>query len=169
MSACFKQQPYYTEGLEGAYVRSGELTYQVQLSRELNPFSIEDKSWLRGLGPGTAAPDAKQTWFGVWMRVENESETAATSTSDFTIEDTAGIVYHPTVLTASNPFRYTPVRIPPHATIPLEDSTAAFDPTQGQLLLFKLDLSSYQDRPLTLHIASEEPLGPPEAKVTLDL
>lgn len=169
MSACFKQKAFYTEGEEGTYVRAGALTYQVQLSRQLTPGSIEDREWLRGLPAGTAGPGPDETWFAVWMRVENTTETAATSTTDFQIEDSLGVVYTPLPLTATNPFRYQAERILPHETSPIPDSAASWDPTQGELLLFKLKLSTYQNRPLVLHIVSTQPPGPPRAEVMLDL
>src|SRR3954451_6817424 len=73
---------------EGLYVDVGPLSYQVQISRYLNPGDTEDKAYLAGLPSGTAPAGKDDVWFGVFMRVKNYSEQTATPASDFTIEDT---------------------------------------------------------------------------------
>src|SRR3954452_8070282 len=71
---------------EGVYVDVGNLTYQVQISRYLNPGSLEDAQYL--IGAPSDLDSAKQIWFGVWMRVKNYSDETATPTTDFSITDT---------------------------------------------------------------------------------
>ena len=60
---------------EAIYVNVGQLKYQVQFSRELNPYDTEDASYLEGLSPATAALTPAQAWFGVFMLVLNEHGT----------------------------------------------------------------------------------------------
>src|SRR3954464_13536311 len=78
-----------TAETEGVYVDVGGLTYQVQLSRYLNPADPEDKEYLTGL-PGGVQPQlpSGEIWFGVWMRVKNYSGQTITPTTGFTITDT---------------------------------------------------------------------------------
>ena len=76
---------------EGIYVNVDGLTYQVQLSRILNPADIEDAGFLRGTSEGVA-PGKDEVWFGIFMRVQNESKSETFRTADtFEMEDTAGL------------------------------------------------------------------------------
>ncbi len=54
----------------------------------------------------------------------------------------------------------------PSGVEPAPNTTASFGPTQGGLLLFKLPISVYSNRPLTLHIFS--PSGG-KGEIDLDL
>ena len=72
---------------EGVYVDVGPITYQVQISRQLNPSDVEDRDYLQGLHGRRGAAD--EVWFGVWMRVQNRSEHGA-GNDDFEITDTHG-------------------------------------------------------------------------------
>ena len=152
---------------EGVYVDAGGLTYQVQLSRFLNPGDIEDKQYLEGLPQGVSPQlPGDEIWFGVWMRVKNYSGGPLTPTSTFTIVDTEGNRFHPVVLDASNPFTYQPIELQHAQVLPTPDSAAASGPIQGSLILFKLPTDALQNRPLVLEI--EQP-GAKTAEVDLDL
>src|SRR5690349_5812063 len=70
---------------EGTYVDVGNLTYQVQLSRYLNPADPEDKEYLVGIPPSETSPTGQEIWFGVWMRVKNYSDQTETPTKQFVI------------------------------------------------------------------------------------
>ena len=55
LSACGARGGKSTVGdSEGFYTRAGQITYQVELSRQLNPYSAEDKTYLTGLPAGTS-------------------------------------------------------------------------------------------------------------------
>ena len=69
---------------EGLYLDVGDLKYQVQISRIINQYDIEDRSYLRGLPSGTLPPKADEAWFGVWLRVQN-------TTSDNDVRDRRGL------------------------------------------------------------------------------
>src|SRR3954454_3841167 len=76
---------------EGISVDVGNLVYQVQLSRYLNPADVEDKEYLTGLPAGTTpALGGDETWFGVFMRVKNYTDETLTPTKQFSITDTEG-------------------------------------------------------------------------------
>jgi hypothetical protein len=170
LSACFKKHPVHkTADTEGIYVDAAGLSYQVQLSRELNPASVEDQSYLVGLPPLTKPPSGDEEWFAVWMRAENLTRKPKRMVSDFSIEDTQGNVYRPVPLTNVNSLRYIATTVPAHTTEPIADSLPFFSPTQGELLLFKINVSAYQNRPLTLHLLGTGSPAPSLAEVTLDL
>ena len=59
---------------EGIYIDVGDLKYQVQLSRIINPNDEEDRYYLEGLPAGTVPPKPDEAWFGVWMRVQNTTD-----------------------------------------------------------------------------------------------
>jgi hypothetical protein len=155
---------------EGAYVAAGPLIYQVQLSRELNPQSTDDRQYLAGIPAGTPRPAADEEWFGVWMRVQNDGEKSAPAASDFKIVDTLGNVYAPIPLATTNPLAYQPRFVQGSNGQPLlpdPDSAAGAGPIQGSMLLFKLNTSVYANRPLELEITP--PGGGDPSTVELDL
>jgi hypothetical protein len=153
---------------EGIYVDVGGLTYQVQLSRFLNPGDPEDKQYLEGLPQGTSPQlPGDQTWFGVWMRVKNYSDEALEPTSNFTITDTEEDEFRPVPLdTAINVFAFEPILLQHAQVLPTPDTAASSGPIQGSLILFRLKADSLQNRPLILKI---EQGGDEPAVVELDL
>jgi hypothetical protein len=151
---------------EGVYVDAGPLTYQVQLSRELNPFNVEDKQYLAGVSAPPPRPD--QMWFGVFMWAKNEQDSNHTTTDRFAIVDTQGNRYYPVAIDSQvNPFAWTSMTLRPLGTEPEPDSPAYFSATQGGLVLFKLDNTVYSNRPLTLEIYAPGQAQP--STVSLDL
>src|SRR3954463_9310039 len=119
VAGCGNKEPVITKAeTEGVYVDVGGLTYQVQLSRFLNPGDIEDAQYLAGLPEGIPKQlPGDEIWFGVWMRVKNYSEETLTPTGTFTIVDTEGAEFRPVPLNVqSNPFAYVPIPLP-HAHV----------------------------------------------------
>jgi hypothetical protein len=150
----------------GFYVDAGKITYQVQISRELNPYDNEDKTYLDGVADQSLTPS--QEWLGVFLWAKNQSKVNATTSDDITITDTLGNVYHPTVInTAENQLAWTAQLLRPQQTEPMEDTPASYDLTQGAELLFKVNDSIYANRPLTLNIYAQGQKKP--AQVSLDL
>jgi hypothetical protein len=151
---------------EGVYVDAGPLSYQVQISRELNPFNIEDKEYLSGVS--SPAPTKSQEWFAVFLWAKNEGHSNHVTSNSFDIVDTQGHKYYPiSINPAVNPFAWTAQTLKPLGTEPAPDSAASFGPTQGGELLFKLDDSIYSNRPLTLEIYAPGQAKP--SSVSLDL
>jgi hypothetical protein len=164
------KQPTTHGDSEGAYVKAGPLVYQVQMSRELNPYSSEDSQYLQGLSASTPKPTGAQEWFGVWLRVQNTTGQVHPAASDFRIVDTLGKVYRPVQLPASNPTAYVAHDVATDKGQPLlpnPESVAGAGPIQGSMLLFKLDTTVYANRPLELEIMPPE--GGPASTVELDL
>ena len=140
-----------TAETEGVYLDINGLKYQVQLSRYMNPADVEDREYFVGLPRGTAQATGDETWFGVWVRVENVSDETRPSADRWEIHDTQENVYRPVPLDAEvNPFVYEPTDVPPRTVIPLGSTAAGQGPIQGLLLLFKLKNDALQNRPLEL-------------------
>jgi len=139
---------------EGLYIDIGELKYQVQLSRILNPNDEEDRSYLAGLPAGTTPPTSSEAWFGVWMRVQNTtSEKTLTAADEFEIVDTQENSFKPVEL-EDNPFAYKPPRLGPKTVFPSENSPAGEGVIQGSLILFKVSTEALANRPLEFKIQS---------------
>jgi hypothetical protein len=152
---------------EGNYLRIGHLKYQVQLSRQLNPADVEDADYLQGLAPADKALAPTQAWFAVWLRVENPSAQPRDPAYSFTITDTQGTVYQPSTLDPTNVFAYRATTIPGDGQLPDLGSHAYNTPPQGSLILFKVSVASYDNRPLTLAIT--DPASGQVGRVDLDV
>ena len=96
VSGCGTEATRTKADTEGLYVDVGPLSYQVQISRYLNPGDTEDKAYLRGLPAGTEQPGKDAVWFGVFMRIKNYSDASQTPASDFVIKDTEGHTFQRT-------------------------------------------------------------------------
>jgi len=149
------------------YFNAGPVTYQVQVSRQLNPFSTEDVQYLAGVSNAQNLP-GDQLWFGVFLWAKNQSGHRQATAGQFEIVDSAGTVYHPVTLNPSvNPFAWTAQTLAPNGTEPGIDTTASNGSTGGGLILFALNNSVYSNRPLTLRIFP--PGGGRPSNVSLDL
>ena len=151
----------------GYYVQGGGVLYQLQISRELNQYSVEDHQYLAGLPTGST-PGANQLWYGVFLWAKNYSHHPASTADNFDIVDTQGNKYYPVQLNpAVNQYAWTGESLRPLGTEPGPDTTASFGPTQGALVLFKLPTAVYSNRPLTLEI---RPPGTTQvSSISLDL
>jgi hypothetical protein len=139
-------------GRNAPYLNVGPLVYQVQISRELNPYNTEDSSYLLGLTPAQAALKPGEEWFGVFMQVYNESTVPHPAATAFTVADTQGNVYHPIIPGPANLFAYRGGLVPANNQIPAPNTVAANGPTQGELLLYKIKVESLDNRPFTFTI-----------------
>jgi len=146
-------------GANAPYLNVGPLIYEVQLSRQLNPANTEDASYLQGLGAAESKLEAGQEWFGVFMQVYNNSDHSERAAETMTISDTQGNVYAPIVPSQPNAYTYQGGVIPPKGQIPAPDTTAFLGATQGELLLYKIKISSLDNRPLEIKITNPEDLG----------
>lgn len=155
-------------GVNSDYISLGGLKYQVQISRTLNPYKVEDAAYLAGIPPRLAQLPPGQEWFGVFMLVLNPGHLPEPAASDFTLSDTRGNMYKPVALPTTNQYAYRPVTIAAGQQIPIVDSPAYYSPTQAALLLFQIPTSEFDNRPLTLTLT--DPTDPTKtATVTLDV
>jgi hypothetical protein len=156
LSACGKHEStglVRTAETEGIYLDINDLKYQVQVSRQLNPADVQDKPYLLGLPADERELKPDEVWFGVIMRVQNETGEALRPAEDIEIEDTVGEVYEPLELGEENVFAYrSHDEIPPRETYPVLDSPGYDTPSRGALLLFKLTITGLNNRPLELKI-----------------
>ena len=168
-AGCGNKHETVTQGdTEGIYLDVNHLKYQVQISRYINASDIEDREYLDGLPPNTEQPAADESWFGVFLRVQNTTDEEIAPANDFEIVDTQENVYRPIPLDpAENPFAYRPEPVPPHSVLPPPDSAAAHGVIQGSLLLFKLKNEAFQFRPLELRLRRGN--SPETAVVDLDV
>jgi hypothetical protein len=155
-------------GKNAPYLDVGPLIYEVQLSRQLNPYDTEDASYLVGLSPTQRRLAPGEEWFAVFMQVYNHRDTPHPVATAMTISDTQGNTYYPVIPDATNPFAYRAGAIPPNSRIPPLDTVAASGPIQGALLLYKIKLVSLENRPLTLKVV--DPAAPAQtASAELDV
>lgn len=165
LSGCGNKHAYNHEAeTEGVYVDVGNLVYQVQMSRFLNPGDREDREYLQGLPPGTPELTADEIWFGVWMRVKNYTNETLQPTEQITVLDTEENRYQPIPL--DNVFAFNPHPLGADQVLPLPDTAAASGPIQGSLILYRLTNETLQNRPLKLEI---EQAGEETAVIDLDL
>jgi hypothetical protein len=173
LTACGHKESHPTfADNEGVYVDAGPLTYQVQISRELNPLNVEDKEYLAGVTAPATRPS--EMWFAVFVWAKNNTDASHTTagTDSFDIVDTELHHYYPVAINPSdNPYAWNPQTLKPLNTYPVPDSTAYFGPTQGAELLFKLPISGetavFANRPLALeiHVPGQEKAS----RISLDL
>jgi hypothetical protein len=168
LAACGGEHGPTTEAhTEGLYLDLEALDYQVQISRVLNPSVPPDRSYVSGVPAFVSDPGDDETWFGVFLRVQNQTDRPAEATTNIHIVDTAGREYRPYNLDPeANPFAYTGGVVAPHSVMPDPDSAAGFSSAQGKLLLFKLTYESLGNRPLELVLEGEDGT---EATVDLDI
>ncbi|MFZ0090163.1 MAG: hypothetical protein WAL63_11690 [Solirubrobacteraceae bacterium] len=165
LTGCGNNHPHFAGGQasgvdaadannNGAYVQADNVTYQLQISRELNQYSTEDSQYVKGLPPGysvTLGPT--ELWYGVFLWAKNQTNVPRTTSDNFEVVDTEGDVYRPLKLdTTVNPFAWTAQTLQPNTTEPGPNTVAQAGPTQGGLLLFKMSDSIYANRPLILFI-----------------
>ena len=145
---------------EGEAVKLGDLLYNVQITRFLNPNDSEDASYLEG------KPDApaSKAYLAVFMTVENEGDDPVTIPGDFEIEDTRGDTYRS--VPSDRAYALKPdTALGPGDELPKSGTAAASGPIQGAMVLFLIDESATENRPLELKIPS--PSG--DGRVELDI
>ena len=134
---------------EGLAVEMGGLTYNVFITRQLNPKDAEDRDYYRGGEPG---PD--NTLYGVFLQVCNHGTNAAAGG-----HRVHGHGHPRQGLRPDGAPGDQPVRIPRRhggrrELHPGEEQRGVErGPTAGAMLLFNLPLESTENRPLELKIA----------------
>jgi hypothetical protein len=139
-------------GANAPYLDVGPLIYEVQLSRQLNPSDVEDSAYLQGLAPSVRQLAPGQEWFGVFVQVYNHSSQELPSAGSPTVTDTQGNTYSPITPDQTNQFAYRGGPVPANGQLPVPSSIAADGPTQGALLLYKIQTVSLDNRPLEFKI-----------------
>lgn len=153
---------------EGIYVTVDDLKYQIQVSRILDPASPEDQAYLRGV-PETESLSEDEVWYGIFMRVENDTDEPHEMAESYAIRDTAGNEFEPLDLDPEqNLFLYEAHELDPKTRLAPELNSPASDNTiRGNLLLFKIPAANLGNRPLELEI--ESPSGGDNAVIDIDV
>jgi hypothetical protein len=152
---------------EGIYVTVDDLKYQIQISRILNPAAPDDSHYLRGLPAGEELAQ-DEVWYGIFMRVENDSDDPHPTAENFKITDTQEDVFEPIELdAATSDFVYEPTELQPGKLLPAPDTPAYDNTIRGGLILFKINAASLANRPLELEI--ESPTGGENALIDIDV
>ena len=134
---------------EGQPMKLGELLYNVQISRFLNPRDPEDEAYLAGQPP----PPNDQLYLGVFMLIENESDTPQDVPVDLKVIDTAGTEFDP--IESDSLFALDlGGQVAANEQLPEPETTAANGPIQGAMVLYLIDEAATEDRPLVLEIPS---------------
>jgi hypothetical protein len=149
LSGCDTAPENADQVTEGQGIKLDDLLFNVQITRELNPFDTEDKAYLVGQKP--LGPD--QYYLGVFMRVDNEGDASATVPTDMSVVDTVGDTFRPL---PSNSLFALKLGDTIHGgdQLPEGESVAANGPIQGSMVLFRITGAAFEDRPLTLHITT---------------
>jgi hypothetical protein len=145
-------------GANAPYLNVGPLIYQVQISRQLNPQDTEDASYLEGLTPAQSQLLPGQEWFAVFLQVYNHTPLSLPAATSLTITDTQNNSYTPIVPDQTNRFAYRAGLVPPHGMLPVPNSLPSFGPTQGALVLYKIQVASLDNRPFEFKIV--DPTNP---------
>jgi hypothetical protein len=132
---------------EGEPVLEDDVSYNVVISRFLNPDDVEDADYLAG----APEPQPHQQYFGVFMQVENKSDEAVPLPEQLSVVDTLDTTF--SNLETDSPYALPlGAEVPASKRFPVADSTAAYGPIEGSLVLFLIDEASTDNRPLTLEI-----------------
>jgi hypothetical protein len=145
-------------GANAPYLNVGPLIYEVQISRQLNPWNNADATYLQGVSPAQRGLLPGQEWFGVFVQVYNETSHPLLATSAIALSDTQGNVYRPIPIGPTNLFAYRGGIVRSKGMLPVPGTPARAFGSQGQLLLFKIATASLDNRPLEIKILN--PLNP---------
>jgi hypothetical protein len=150
-----------TSADEGQPVQLGDLQYNVEFSRFLNPGDVEDHEYLIGQPP--SGPD--QLYLGIFVQIINKNKDSTVNIpSGWTITDTTDQSYSP--LPSKSPYALrVGAPIGAEDQVPALDSTPQVGPIGASMLLFLIPSAAIENRPLTLLIPGQG--GP--AHIKLDL
>jgi hypothetical protein len=136
--------------VEGEPLELGELRFNVQLTRFLNPSDQEDAAYLEGQ---QVPPPAGQDYLGVFVEIDNEGDRdeRIPAATDLSVVDTTGQAFE--AVDSSSQFALElGGNIDPHSEVPAPDTPAASGPTQGSIVLFLVSSGIGENRPLELEI-----------------
>ena len=151
------------EGEEGVPIQLGDLKFNVQETRFLNPAQPDDHEYLAGQNLN---PPTSKAYLGVFLTIHNSGDTAVAlpTNAEMSIVDTTGAAYEsiPSHTDFAAPLGS---QIAPGGDVPVADTAAASGPTQGAIVLFVVDQAITENRPLKLEIQYQGETG----EITLDI
>jgi hypothetical protein len=151
------------EADEGVPIQLGDLKFNVQETRFLNPSQSDDKEYLAGQQLPTPAG---KSYLGVFLTIENtgDNPVRVPTNADMSVVDTTGAAY-PSIPSHTDFAAPLGSTLAPGADIPAPGTAAANGPTQGALILFLTDEGVSENRPLKLEIDFQGETG----EITLDI
>ena len=149
LSGCDSNPENATHVGEGEAIKLGDLLYNVQITRYLNPKDPEDKAYLAG----QPALPSDQYYLGVFMQIQNESDVTQQVPTDFRVVDTVGTTFKPVPSTSLFALKLGG-KVNQNGVLPEPETSAANGPIEGSMVLFRIDSAAIEDRPLTLDIPS---------------
>lgn len=151
-----------THVVEGEPIELGDLSFNVQLTRFLNPEDVGDAEYLEGL----PLPASDQDYLAVFMVVENEGDDPIRlpSAVEMKVVDTTGASFSPV---ETNSVFALPLGalLAPGESAPGPETAAAQGPTQGSFVLFLVDEAVSASRPLELDILADGEEGTVELDI----
>ncbi|HEV2874630.1 MAG TPA: hypothetical protein VGW14_05720 [Thermoleophilaceae bacterium] len=150
LAACGDEEPGVDEpAREGLALELDDITYNVFITRQLNPRVPPDGAYVTDEAP------PGETLYGVFIQVCNHSDEAHETVSDFVVKDNQENEFEPEELPEDNAFAYSPRTLDPDECIPQAGSVAQLGPSAGSMLLFQLPLQTTENRPLELEMEGE--------------
>jgi hypothetical protein len=132
---------------EGEPIIADDVSYNVVISRFLNPDDTEDAEYLAD----APDPPPHEAYFGVFMQIHNDIDESVAVPEDLSVVDTLDNTYR--ALEAESSYAL-PLGsdLPADEKLPTPDSTAAYGPIEGSLVLFQLREDATDNRPLILEL-----------------
>ena len=93
-------------GANAPYLDVGPLIYEVQISRQLNPWNNGDSTYLQGVRPRSAGSCPGRSGSGCSCRSTTKPAKPLLATNAITLTDTQGNVYRPIPIGPTNLFAY---------------------------------------------------------------
>jgi hypothetical protein len=160
LAGCGSEEEEEAAAVEGEPLELEGLIYNVQITRFLNPADAEDRNYLDGQEP---APKG-QEYLAVFMRILNESEEAHSVPETMEIRTSRGQLYEPVPSESAFALELG-AEVEPDGRIPEYNTPPASGPIKGSMVLFLVDDSATENRPLELEI----PAGGETGHIELDL
>ena len=114
---------------EGEPVKADHVTYNVVISRFLNPDDTEDECYV----VGQPEPPPGQEYFGVFVQLKNDGDEDITVPEAFRVVDTLDNSFDP--LPSDSPYALPPGEtLEPNRELPEANTIAQDGPTQGSLV-----------------------------------
>jgi len=149
LSGCAKdvEQGVEEPASEGLALTLDGIDYNVLITRQLNTDIPADDAYYSG-----PPPNKHETLYGVFIQACNHTDEPQTPTDFFKVTDNQDNEFRPVTLPLDNPFAYHARELAPDECIPEAGSVAQLGPAAASLLLFKLPLTTTENRPLELEI-----------------
>jgi hypothetical protein len=151
------------EAEEGVPIKLGDLEFNIQLTRFLNPTDPEDSEYLAGQ---KLPPPAGESYLAVFMTIENTGDGAVTlpTPAQMSVVDTTGAAFEasPSDTDFAAPLGSS---VPGGGEVPAPGTAGANGPTQGSIVLFLVDRNVPENRPLDLEIEHEGETGTVELDI----